>query len=78
MPLFSVDIEEEIGKHPLAQSYWTKCWTDILVVSMAEHNGNYSASLKNVFDWCTRISGKVFQKSMLLMASSQGLKVVQA
>jgi NAD(P)H-dependent FMN reductase len=45
---------------------------------MAEHNGNYSASFKNVFDWCTRISGKVFQKSMLLMASSQGLKVVQA
>jgi NAD(P)H-dependent FMN reductase len=29
---------------------------------MAEHNGNYSASLKNVFDWCTRISGKVFQE----------------
>jgi NAD(P)H-dependent FMN reductase len=52
---------------------------DILVVSMAEHNGNYSASFKNVFDWCTRISGKVFQeKTMLLMASSQGLKVVQA
>jgi NAD(P)H-dependent FMN reductase len=46
---------------------------------MAEHNGNYSASFKNVFDWCTRISGKVFQeKAMLLMASSQGLKVVQA
>jgi NAD(P)H-dependent FMN reductase len=47
---------------------------DILVVSMAEHNGNYSASFKNVFDWCTRISGKVFQeKAMLLMASSPGV-----
>jgi NAD(P)H-dependent FMN reductase len=32
-------------------------------------------SFKNVFDWCTRISGKVFQeKAMLLMASSPGAK----
>jgi NAD(P)H-dependent FMN reductase len=44
---------------------------DILVVSMAEHNGNYSASFKNVFDWCTRISG-FSRKAMLLMASSRG------
>jgi NAD(P)H-dependent FMN reductase len=76
MPLFSVDIEEEIGKHPLAQKLLDKiAGADILVVSMAEHNGNYSASFKNVFDWCTRISGKVFQeKAMLLMASSPGAK----
>jgi NAD(P)H-dependent FMN reductase len=30
---------------------------------MSEHNENYSAAFKNVFDWCTRINGKVFQKT---------------
>jgi chromate reductase len=74
MPLFSVDIEKEIGQHPLAKAFLDKISTaDILVVSLAENNGNYSAAFKNIFDWCSRINGKVFQqKSMLLMATSDG------
>jgi chromate reductase len=74
MPLFSVDIEVEIGQHPLAQAFLDKIATaDILVVSLAENNANYSAAFKNVFDWCSRINGKVFQqKPMLLMATSPG------
>ncbi|WP_367754354.1 NADPH-dependent FMN reductase [Flavobacterium sp. WC2430] len=74
MPLFSVDVEEEIGQHPLAQAFLDKIVSaDILVVSMAENNGNYSAAFKNIFDWCSRIKGKVFQeKPMLLMATSNG------
>lgn len=74
MPLFSVDIEKEIGQHPQAKAFLEKIATaDILVVSLAEHNGNYSAAFKNVYDWCSRIGGKVFQdKPMLLMATSPG------
>jgi chromate reductase len=74
MPLFSVDIEKEIGQHPLAQAFLDKIASaDILVVSLAENNGNYSAAFKNVFDWCSRIGAKVFQeKPMLLMATSPG------
>lgn len=74
MPLFSVDIELEIGQHLLAQAFLDKITSaDILVVSMAENNGNYSAAFKNIFDWCSRINGKVFQgKPMLLMATSPG------
>lgn len=74
MPLFSVDIEKEIGQHPLAKAFLEKISTaDILVVSLAENNGNYSVAFKNVYDWCSRISGKVFQdKLMLLMATSPG------
>jgi NAD(P)H-dependent FMN reductase len=41
---------------------------------MAEHNGNYSASFKNVFDWCTRISGKVFKKSHAVDGKFSGAK----
>ena len=76
MPLFSIDVEKEIGKHSLAQGFLDKINTaDILVVSMAENNGNYSAAFKNVFDWCTRIQKNVFQdKPMLLMATSTGVR----
>jgi NAD(P)H-dependent FMN reductase len=76
MPLFSVDIEKEIGQHELAKAFLAKIATaDILVVSMAENNSNYSAAFKNVFDWCSRITVKVFQeKPMLLMATSPGAR----
>ena len=74
MPLFSVDIEKEIGQHPLAQAFLDKIATaDFLVVSLAENNSNYSVAFKNLYDWCSRINGKVFQeKPMLLMATSPG------
>ena len=74
MPIFTVDIEKEIGQHELAKAFLGKIATaDILVVSLAENNSNYSAAFKNVFDWCSRITGKVFQeKPMLLMATSPG------
>lgn len=76
MPLFSVDIEKEIGQHPLAKAFIEKITSaDFLVVSLAENNGNYSAAFKNVFDWCSRIGAKVFQeKPMLLMATSPGAR----
>jgi NAD(P)H-dependent FMN reductase len=74
MPLFSVDIEKHVGQHPLAKAFLDKIASaDILVVSLAENNGNYSVAFKNVFDWCSRISAKVFQdKPMLLMVTSPG------
>ena len=74
MPLFNVDIEKEIGQHPLAKAFLEKISSaDILVVYLAEHNGNYAAAFKNVFDWCSRINGKIFQeKPMLLAATSPG------
>ena len=74
MPVFSVDIEVEIGQHANAKAFLAKIATaDFLVVSMAENNGNYAAAFKNIFDWCTRIQKEVFQqKPMLLMATSPG------
>lgn len=76
MPLFSVDIEAEIGHHQLAKAFLAKIASaDFLVVSMAENNGNYSVAFKNVYDWCSRIEAKVFQgKPMLLMATSPGVR----
>lgn len=76
MPLFSVDKEVIIGQHSFAKAFLEKIATaDLLVVSLAENNGNYSAAFKNVVDWCSRINGKIFQgKPMLLMATSPGAR----
>ena len=74
MPLFSVDLEAVIGQQGTAKAFLSKIESaDILVVSLAENNGNYSVAFKNVFDWASRINNKVFkEKPMLLMATSPG------
>ncbi|MFH6989546.1 NADPH-dependent FMN reductase [Flavobacterium collinsii] len=74
MPLFSVDLEKEIGQHELAKAFLQKIENaDLLVVSLAENNGNYSAAFKNLFDWSSRIMKEIFQqKPMLLLATSPG------
>lgn len=73
-PLFSVDVEKEIGKSQEAVLFLEKLKSaDLLLVSLAENNGNYSTAFKNIFDWCSRIEKDVFQnKPMFLMATSPG------
>lgn len=76
LPLFSVDREKEMGRPKVAQDFLNKiASSDLLVVSLAENNGNYSAAFKNCIDWASRINPKVFQKKpMLLMATSPGVR----
>ena len=76
MPLFSVDLEALTGQQELAKAFLSKIESaDMLIVSMAENNGNYSVAFKNVFDWASRINVKVFQeKPTLLMATSPGAR----
>jgi len=76
MPLFSVDREKEVGHLPLARAFLDKIASaDMVVMSLAENNGNYSAAFKNLFDWCSRIHVKVLQeKELLLMATSPGAR----
>ena len=76
LPVFSVDKEKEQGIHSLAQDFYTKIGSaDLIVLSLAEHNGAYTAAFKNLLDWTSRINAKTFQqKPMLLMASSPGIR----
>ncbi|RZJ24224.1 MAG: NADPH-dependent oxidoreductase [Flavobacterium sp.] len=76
MPLYTIDREAAIGQHELAQAFLEKIASaNVLVVSLAENNGNYSAAFKNLFDWCSRIRKDVFQeKPTLLMATSPGAR----
>lgn len=76
LPLFGVDLEKQIGKPEAAIRFLDKiAQSDLLVISMAEHNGNVSVAFKNLFDWASRGGVKVFQqKPMLLMATSNGAR----
>lgn len=76
LPLFSVDKEEELGHPELAKAFMSKiASSDAVIISFAEHNGSYSAAYKNLFDWCSRISPKVFQdKPLVLFSTSPGAR----
>jgi len=76
MPIYSVDKEKENGIHQLATDFYAKIGSaDLIVISFAEHNGNFSAAFKNVLDWTSRINAKTFQeKEMLLLATSPGAR----
>lgn len=77
MPVYSMDREQEHGVPQLAKSFAQKIDNcDLLLVSLAEHNGAYSTAFKNIFDWVSRIAGrKVFaNKPMFLMATSPGVR----
>jgi chromate reductase, NAD(P)H dehydrogenase (quinone) len=76
MPLYSIDYEKEKGIPQLAHDFFAKLGEpDLIVVSFAEHNGAYSTAFKNIFDWTSRINGKLFQgKPMFLLATSPGVR----
>jgi chromate reductase, NAD(P)H dehydrogenase (quinone) len=73
-PLFSEDLEKEIGQAKGALAFIeTLSQADVIVASFAEHNGNYSSAYKNLFDWCTRIERNIFNdKPILLLSTSPG------
>lgn len=74
LPIFSPERENELGQPALAVEFSQKLANaDAIIVSFAEHNGNYTAAYKNLIDWCTRIDRKVYQdKPLLMMAASPG------
>ena len=74
MPIYSPEREEADGLPDRAQAFVRNIASvDGIVLSLAEHYGSYSAAFKNVFDWASRVDGKLFGgKPMLLLATSPG------
>lgn len=74
LPIYSADEEEQNGHPPAAKEFLDTIRShDAIVVSLAEHNGSYSAAFKNLYDWTSRIEQKLWSgKAMLLMATSPG------
>jgi len=74
LPIFGVDLEKDKGIPENAYKFldYIKS-SDGIIISLAEHNGAYSAVFKNLLDWMSRVEGKTFfGKPMLLMATSPG------
>ena len=74
LPIYSADEEETNGAPADAQKFLDAIRAhDGIAISMAEHNGSYTAAFKNLYDWTSRIEQKVWSdKPMLLLATSPG------
>ena len=74
LPVFSQDLAEELGQPQAAKDLFEKIRSsDGIVVSLAEHNGSYTAAYKNIFDWMSKIEQKVYQdKPVVYLSTSPG------
>ncbi|MNK69426.1 FMN-dependent NADH-azoreductase [compost metagenome] len=74
LPLYTTDLEKEIGKPQAAIDFVEKLEAaDLLIISVAEHNGSYATAFKNLFDWASRFKVKMFEnKKMLLLSTAPG------
>ncbi len=76
LPLYGMDYETAHGIPENAHKFLEQIkGSDGIVLSLAEHNGAYATVFKNIFDWMSRIDGKLWSdKPMLLMATSPGAR----
>ena len=74
LPLYGIDYELDNGIPDNAHKFLELIKSsDGIILALAEHNGTYTTAFKNIFDWMSRIDGKLWSdKPMLLMASSPG------
>ena len=75
MPIFSSDRAGKNGIPQLAKDFAQKIdESDLLIISLAEHNGSYAVAFTNIFDWISRIPNRMAfgNKPMFLMATSPG------
>lgn len=74
LPIYGIDHEKAFGIPENAKTFLDMIKSsDGIVLSLAEHNGAYTTAFKNLFDWMSRIDGKLWnQVPMLLMATSPG------
>jgi NAD(P)H-dependent FMN reductase len=74
IPLYSIDKEKRGEVPPEVHTFIAKLkQADGIIISLAEHNGSYTAVFKNLMDWASRIELGFFQcVPMLLLSTSPG------
>ena len=74
MPIYSEDREKKDGIPDKALEFKKLISeTDGIVISLAEHNGNYTAAFKNIYDWISVVEKVVWNnKPLFLLAASEG------
>jgi NAD(P)H-dependent FMN reductase len=77
LPIYSEDLHGKNGiPEPVYQFSDLIHASDALLISLAEHNGSYTAAFKNILDWTSVIEDrKTFgNKPMFLTATSNGVR----
>ena len=76
LPVYGVDFENEQGIPKKVEELDNILSTaDGFVISLAEHNGSYTAYFKNMIDWLSRVNIKVWKdKPMFLLSTSPGTR----
>jgi chromate reductase, NAD(P)H dehydrogenase (quinone) len=76
LPLYSIDLELQAGIPALVGAFYEKLRAaDLILISLAEHNGTYTAAFKNLFDWLSRHDVAFFKdKKVLLLATAPGAR----
>lgn len=74
MPIYSIDRQLENGFPALADTFYQEIKSaDAVIISLAEHNLNFSTALKNILDWVSRIEMNFMEgKKLLLLSTSPG------
>lgn len=74
MPIYNSDLEEAHGIPEAVSRFIDKiAAADALLISYAEHNGNYTVAYKNLFDWASRKNREVYQgKPIIMLSTSPG------
>ena len=71
MPIYGEDLEKEQGIPEAASLFLDNIsQADALLISFAEHNGNYTVAFKNLFDWASRKQMDVYQSKPIVMLST--------
>jgi len=74
LPIYNIDLEEQYGIPKCAHAFQTRIeQADAILISFAEHNGNFTVAFKNLFDWMSRIDRRVYRgKPVVMLATSPG------
>ena len=71
MPIYSGERERSNGIPQEAHAFLHHIKeSDIIVLSLAEHNGSYTAAYKNIYDWASRIEQKVWNNKPIFLTST--------
>ena len=73
-PIYGIDREQEEGIPEAAHRFRRALEeADLLLISLAEHNGSYTAAFKSLLDWCSRVDRDIFRgKPTVLLSTSPG------
>lgn len=72
-PLFSVDRENQGIPGVITDFLKVIRESDVIVLSLAEHNSNFTVAFKNIIDWCSRVDRHFWSdKTIFLLSTSPG------